>query len=106
MDYTKYSKQQFAKRGINSVAARELADDLQNDVAAELHAAVLATFEKIIERLNAEGHHLTQYDERVGEIAFRDEPKEDFCFLRLACDVVISAGYADTVPPSKAKDTL
>ena len=58
MDYAKYSKQQFAERGVDSAAARKLADELQNDVAAELHATVSAAFQKIIDGLNAEGHSL------------------------------------------------
>ena len=107
MNYAKYSKQQFAERGIDSPAARELADELQNDVAGELHKVVSAAFQEIIDALNAQGHNLALYGEaKVGEIAFRDEPLEDHCFLRLACDVVISAGYAHTEPPSKAKDTV
>ena len=107
MNYAKYSKQKFAERGIDSLAARELADELQNDVAAELDAVVSAAFQKIIDALNAQGHNLTLHgDAKVGDISFRDEPQEDHCFLRLACDVVISAGYADTEPPSKAEDTF
>jgi len=47
--------------------------------------------------LNAKGHDLTLYEEiRPGVIDYRDEPVEGRCNLRLACDVVISAGYADT----------
>ena len=106
MDYAKYSKRRFAERGIDSQAARQLADELQNDVNIELHKVVSAAFQEIIDALNAQGHNLTLYGEsKVGEIAFRDEPFENHCFLRLACDVVISAGYADTEPPTTAKDT-
>ena len=105
MDYARYSKQQFAERGLDSLPARQLADELQNDVAEELRATVSAAFLKIIEGLNAQGHNLAPYgEEKIGDIAFRDEPQEDFCFLRLACDVVISAGYADTEPATKAKE--
>ena len=107
MDYAKYSKQQFAERGVDSPAAQQLADELADDVAAELHAVVLAAFLKIVDDLNAQGHNLALYGEaKVGDISFRDEPQEDFCFLRLACDTVISSGYADTEPPSKAKDIV
>ena len=105
MDYTKYSKQQFVERGLDSLAARQLADELQNDVAKELHTLVSATFLKIIGGLKAQGHNLASYSEaKIGDIAFRDEPQKDSCFLRLACDIVISAGYADTEPPTKAKE--
>lgn len=105
MNYAKYSKQQFAERGVDSLQARELADKLQNEVAAKLDAIVSAAFRKIIDGLNAQGHNLTLYGEvKVGDISFRDEPQPNHCFLRLACDVVVSAGYADTEPPTKARD--
>lgn len=105
MNYTKYCKQQFAERGLDSLAARQLADELQNDVAEELHATVSAAFLKIIKGLNAQGHNLAPYGEaKIGDTSFRDEPQESVCFLRLACDVVISAGYADIDPQTKAKE--
>ena len=98
MDFEKYSKQQFESLGLNSPAARRLADELQDDVNAEIHAVVLPAFLNIIERLNAHGHRLERYDEtRVGDITYRDEPIDGQCYLRLACDTVISAGYADTM---------
>jgi hypothetical protein len=98
MDFEKYSKQQFESLGLNSPAARRLADELQDDVHAEIHAVVLPAFLKIVERLNAQGHHLEIYDEtRVGDITYLDEPVDGECYLRLACDAVISAGYADTM---------
>ena len=97
----------FAERGIDSLAARELADELQDDVAAELDAVISATFQKVVDALNAQGHNLALYGKaKVGDISFRDELQEDCCFLRLACDVVISAGYAHTEPPTKAKDIV
>jgi hypothetical protein len=98
MNFEKYSKRQFEARGIDSRAARELADELQDDVAREIHEAVLAAFMKVVEGLNAQGHGLTPYDEiRVGDISLRDESGDGRCNLRLACDVVISAGYSHTV---------
>jgi hypothetical protein len=102
MNFEKYSKQQFESLGRNSTAARQLADQLQADVNEELHAVVLPAFLKIVDRLNATGHNLTEYEPIVaGEIAFRDEPKRR-CYLRLGCDVVISAGYADTMTAAEA----
>ena len=98
MDFEKYSKQQFESFGLNSPAARKLADELQDDVNAEIHAVVVPAFLNIVERLNGQGHHLEMYDEtRVGDIAYRDETIDGQCYLRLACDTVISAGYADTM---------
>ena len=98
MNFEKYSKQQFESRGLNTPAARMLADELQEDVTEEIHAAVLAVFQSVIERLNAQGHNLKPYDEiRAGDISFRDEPIEGQCYLQLGCDVVISAGYSHTI---------
>ena len=98
MDFEKYSKHQFESLGLDSPGARRLADELQDDVNAEIHAVVLPAFLNIVERLNAQGHRLQMYDQtRVGDITYRDEPIDGQCYLRLACDTVISAGYADTV---------
>ena len=98
MNFEKYTKQQFESRGLDTPAARQLADELQDDVTRDLHGAVLAAFIKVVEGLNARGHGLTPHDEsRVGEISFRDESGEGRCKLRLACDVVISAGYSHTL---------
>ena len=98
MDFEKYSKHQFEALGLNTLAARRLADELQDDVNSEIHAVVLPAFLNIVKRLNAEGHHPEMYDEtRVGDITYRDEPIDGQCSLRLACDTVISAGYADTM---------
>lgn len=105
MDYTKYSKQEFVKRGLDSSEALKLANKLQEDVAKELHEAVLVKFLEIVNRLNNHGHNLTSYGEiNIGDISYRDEPIEGYCYLRLACDVVISTGYAHTQPPTKAID--
>ena len=98
MNLDKYSQREFESRGLDTPAARQLADELQDDVAKEIHEALLAAFLKIVAGLNAHGHNLTPYDEiRIGDISFRDEPGEGQCRLRLACDVVISAGYAHTL---------
>jgi hypothetical protein len=98
MNFEKYSKEQFELLGLNTAGARKLADELQDDVNAEIHAVVLPAFLNIVERLNAQGHSLEMYDEtRVGDITYRDEPIDGQCYLRLACDTVISAGYADTM---------
>src|SRR5262245_32285419 len=98
MDFEKYSKERFKSLGLNSPAARRLADELQNDVNAEIHAVVLPVFLNIVERLNAQGNHLEMYDEtHIGDITYRDESIAGQCYLRLACDTVISSGYADTM---------
>lgn len=97
MDFKKYSKQQFESPELNTDAARKLADDLQDDVSREMHMSLLEEFRKIIDALNELGHNLRVYGEiKIGDISFRDESNEQ-CKLRLACDVVISAGYSDTI---------
>jgi hypothetical protein len=97
MNFEKYTKQQFESRGLNSAAARKLADELENDVKKELQPIIAEAFQKIIERLNAKGHKLEVYGEiTMGDIPFRDESQGE-CNLRLACDFVISSGYADTI---------
>ena len=104
MDFAKYSRVQFESRGIDSPGARELADELQHDVAKELHDSVLAAFLKVIEGLNAHGHDLQPYGEvSIGDISFRDERVEGQCFLRLACDSTISAGYSHTITAYEAE---
>jgi hypothetical protein len=107
MDYDKYSKAAFEACGLNSQAARRLSDQLQEDVNAELHPVILAAFQKIITALNARGHSLRPYGEiRVGDVSFWDQTTHRDCALRLAFDVVISAGYAHTVIPKQADEQL
>jgi hypothetical protein len=101
MNYAKYSKQLFDEKGLDSEQARQLADELETDVAKEIHKAVSAAFLKVINELNTQGHKLSPYGEiKVGDIPFRDESDDGVCHLRLACDVVISSGYADVTPPN------
>lgn len=84
--------------GLNTEASRKLADELQEDVSIEIHITVLEEFRKIIDALNAQGHTLKVDGEiKIGDMPFRDESKDGQCNLRLACDVVISAGYSETI---------
>jgi hypothetical protein len=107
MDFEKYSKLEFGSRGIDSPAARELADELQDDVAKEIHDSVLGAFLKVVEALNAHGHNLQPYDQiSIGDISFRGELVEGQCFLRLACDSTISAGYSHTITAHEAEAEL
>lgn len=108
MNFETYSKKQFESLGLNTPDARKLADQLQADVNEVVHEAVLPAFSNVIKRLNAEGHNLTNYDDiRAGAISFRDEPTEGQCHLRLVCDVVISAGYANAITLSEqARDSI
>ena len=98
MEYSKYSKEEFDKAGINSVQARLLADNLQEDVLQELNKEIESAILKIVSRLNDQGHDLSPYTKLVpGEYAFRGKENQGNCGLRLACDVVISAGYSHTI---------
>ena len=107
MDYDRYSKAAFEACGLNSEAARRLSDQLQEDVNAELHPAILAAFQKIVAALNARGHSLRPYGEiRAGDVSFWDQTTHRDCKLRLAYDVTISAGYAHTVTPEQADEQL
>ena len=97
MNFASYSQQQFVGRGLDTPEARQLADELEQDVLKEIHQAVGAAFLQIIAELNKRGHNLTPYGEiQAGDISFRDKPTTEQCFLRLGCDVVISAGYSHT----------
>ena len=100
MNFEKYSKRQFELRGLSTPSSRKLADELQADVTEEIQAAVLAAFRNVVEGLNARGHDLKPYGEiRAGDISFRDEPSAWQCYLRIACDFTISAGYAEEDNP-------
>src|SRR6185295_12548929 len=97
MKFEKYSRSEFESLTADPAAIRKLSDQLQDDVLQEVHEAVFTAFLRVVDRLNAEGHDLRIYEEiRLGDIAYRDESGERQFNLRLGCDVVISAGYADT----------
>jgi len=97
MNFEKYAKSKFESLASDPSNTRRLADELQDDVAQEIHEAVLNAFLRVVEGLNAEGHGLSLYEEiQPGNIAYRDESGEGQCNLRLGCDLVISAGYSDT----------
>ena len=99
MDYSKYSKHAFEKAGVNTEAARFLADALEQDVLKELDQEIQASFQKIVSKLNEEGHKLSPYVQlTLGDYSFRDKKVgSNDCGLRLSCDVVISAGYSHIV---------
>ena len=97
MNFENYSKQTFESCGLDTPAARQLAYQLQVAVVEEMQEAVLAALLRVVEGLNVAGHNLKPYEQiRAGDIAFRDESVDGQCRLRLACDIVISAGYSDT----------
>jgi hypothetical protein len=106
MDYKKFSKKQFDKCGIDSEAARMLADLLQQEVEQEIHNVVLLAMENIVQGLNREGHNLIAWDTKVGDVSFRDVSPEGNVRLRLACEVVISSGYAHMYPDDKTPEEI
>jgi hypothetical protein len=95
MNFERYSKSEFESLTAHPAAARRLADQLQDDVVQEVHEAAYTAFLRVVDGLNAKGHDLRLEEISPGEIAYRDQV-EGYCNLRLACDVVISAGYCDT----------
>ena len=100
MDYSKYSNELFEAAGLDSAAARKLADQLAADVAQEVHVVVLPKLQELVAGLRSVGHQLQPYEDiRIGDVSYRDEPSPGMCRLRLACDTVISTGYAHTVEP-------
>lgn len=94
----KFSAEAFAQRSPEE--SRQLADQLQDEVSREMQHALESSFRAIVTKLNFLGHELKLYDAGPGEISFRDDKKHAdsyVCKLRLACDLIISAGYADTL---------
>jgi hypothetical protein len=107
MNFNKYTKGKFEAAGRNTREARDLCNQLQDDVMEELHTVVLPKFQEIISKLNEVGHNLTPYSEIIaGDIGYRDEPTEGFCYLRLGCDTVVSSGYADTYTAEQIEHEL
>jgi hypothetical protein len=97
MDYNKYSKNIFLKRGLNSIDARRLADELQSDVLDEMQSRLLENFKEIVSNLNLVGHDLQPDEINLGDIAFKDRDQNGKCYLRLGCDLIISAGFAHVI---------
>lgn len=106
MNFRRFSKREFEECGIDTDAARLLADSLQEEVTKELQAAVLAAFDRVIRSLNEQGHNLKPFEVSPGDINYRDESEDGKIGLRLACDVVISAGYAHLYSGGKTADEI
>lgn len=93
MDTKLFSIEAFERTDSDLLAAQ-----LRESVLRELEPVVAKAFARVIASLNAEGHKLVPYGvSGPGEFVYRDEQTPGECRLRLACDVVISAGYSDTV---------
>src|SRR5580765_1636997 len=75
MNVDNYSKKKFDALGLNTPAARKLADELQREVNKVVLPAVEPVFLDVIKQLNAQGHNLQRSgDASLGKISFRDEP--------------------------------
>lgn len=94
---TRFSKQAFESRGLDTPAARQLADELETVVLEQLHAAAIERLRDLVSQLNGLGHELQlAIDDVPGDVEFRDE-RGGACRLRLGCNMVVSAGYAHTI---------
>ncbi|MGE5644550.1 MAG: hypothetical protein ACM336_02040 [Acidobacteriota bacterium] len=100
IDY-RFSKQQFELAAETNSGSRTLSDQLETEVLQVLHAAVTDSLGRVVEQLNQMGHRLrTYYPPEPGDIAFRDDHGSNgsyVCNLRLGVDVVVSAGFRDTI---------
>lgn len=94
----RFSSAAFEACGIDTQAARDLADLLAREVQLEMHEAIIAYFGKIVGRLNAMGHALKfEYDPSPGDLSYRDDWQDDsgyHCKLRVGFDSVVSTGFA------------
>jgi len=96
MELSRFSPAAFESLASDPYAARRLADELQAAVLSEVGAAAGERFMTVVAALNALGHRLTAYCPRSdGEQDVRDYTNPQLCALRLAMDIVISAGYKD-----------
>lgn len=97
MNLAKFSKQAFESKGLDTPAARQLADELETIVLEQLHAAASERLRQVIAHLNGLGHDLQPaIQEIAGDVEYRDE-RGGACRLRLGCNMVVSAGYAHTI---------
>lgn len=93
MDYSKFNKEAFEYLGNDTKAIEELTASLQDEVLKELHQEILKSFEKVISKVNEQGHNLVPYTEKgIGDYSYRDTDANGNCGLRLGCDVIISSG--------------
>lgn len=56
----RFSAAAFELLGRSSLEAKTRCDELDKEIAAELHAVVHATFSRIADRLREMGHNLTE----------------------------------------------
>jgi hypothetical protein len=97
----RFSAKAFEKCGLDSQAARDLADLLADEIQQEVHEVIKERILGIVERLNKMGHDLKPLHLPVpGDISYRDDWEDDsgyHCKLRVAFDSVVSTGYAHLI---------
>lgn len=99
---SRFGKERFRVEAEISPGARHLADQLQAEVLQLLQDCVTTKMRDIVTALNEQGHQLhLYYPPEPGHLAFRDDcgrSGTNECDLRLAVDVLVSAGFRDTAP--------
>jgi hypothetical protein len=98
MNLDRFSPAAFDLLTGNAAAARDLANDLQDAVAAEVEAAARERFMAAAAALNQHGHRLTPYGRTDPDgDEFRDYTDPNQCALRLVMrvEVTVTAGYKD-----------
>ena len=58
----RFTLEEFERRGYGTQAARDLADELEKEVEAELHPLMYEKCKAIVEDLNSMGHNLRLYE--------------------------------------------
>jgi hypothetical protein len=110
----RFSKEAFAKCGLDTQAARDLADSLAQEVREEAHHIIQEYMHKVAARLNEMGHNLRSESDSPGDnlypgdISYRDDWQDEggyHCRLRIAIATVISTGYAHLLTAEDAIST-
>ena len=104
----RFSAEAFVAQGLDTEAARHLADQLALEIQLQFDAAMLNAMEEIVGVLNGLGHSLFPiYAPRPGHISYRDDSGAGvpyWCRLRVAVDTVVSTGYAHLEAPDEPDD--
>lgn len=96
MNAEQFSPAAFEFHAGDPEAARQLADELEAAVLAEVGKAARARFREIVASLNAVGHRLTPHGRQTdGTDEAKDYSDPNQCALWLAIEVSVAAGYRD-----------
>jgi hypothetical protein len=86
MDLQRFSPAAFEELAGDPHAVRQLANELQDAVLAEIGTAASERFKNLVAVLNGLGHRLTPYEDRSDGHHVRDYTNPNQCALRLAVD--------------------